>query len=350
MSEARAKPAFRAEAGRQRAAATAKAVLWGAGGLAARAIARPDQGHGRFESDTPMPDSAQLRRRYLEAFEKDVRDVAKGLYPAMTPAVPRPDEAVRTALDLLSDAREVDARRRRRGATEAREEVGSESYPTYYRQNFHFQSGGWFTRESARRYDAQVETLFAGAAGAMRRRALSLLAQAWIGKDQRELTVIDAACGSGAFLDDLRTAFPRARVAGVDLSAAYLAEARARTGAGAAQANVERLPFGDDTLDAVTCIFLFHELPPKVRGAVAAEFARVLKPGGVLAFADSIQVGDAPELRRLLEAFPVLFHEPYYRGYQETDLEVLFGEAGLQLQGQDTAFFTKAMLFRKPEA
>lgn len=348
MSDVRAKPAFRAEAGRQRAAATAKAVLWGAGGLAARAIARPDQGEGRFESDTPMPDALALRRRYLEAFEKDVRDVAAGLYPAMTPAVPRPDEAVRTALDLLADAKAVDARRRRRGATEAREEAGSEAYPAYYRQNFHFQSGGWFTRESARRYDAQVETLFAGAAGAMRRRALSLLAQAWRGKDQRELTVVDAACGSGAFLDDLRTAFPRARVAGVDLSAAYLAEARERTGAGVAQANVERLPFADGSLDALTCVYLFHELPPRVRSAVAAEFARVLKPGGVLAFADSIQMEDAPELTRLLEAFPVLFHEPYYRSYQETDLEGVFGGAGLELRAQDTAFFTRAMLFGKP--
>jgi ubiquinone/menaquinone biosynthesis C-methylase UbiE len=192
-----------------------------------------------------------------------------------------------------------------------------------------------------------VETLFAGAAGAMRRRALSLLAQAWRGRDHRGLAIIDAACGSGAFMGDLKAAFPRARIAGVDLSAAYLSEARTRTGAGVVQANVERLPFADASLDAVTCIYLFHELPPRVRPVVAAEFARVLKPGGVLAFADSIQAQDAPDVKRLLEAFPVLFHEPFYGSYQDTDLDALFGAAGLRAQAADTAFMTKALLFEK---
>ena len=289
-----------------------------------------------------------LRRAYLEAFDKDVRDVAAGLYPARPLAPARPDVAVRVMADLLADAKAVDSRRRRRDGVEVREAAPAGGYPAYYRQNFHFQSGGWFTRESARRYDAQVETLFAGAAAAMRRRALALLARAWRGRDQRALTVVDAACGSGAFLADLRAAFPRARCLGLDLSAPYLEEARRRTGAAAVQANVERLPFADASLDAVTCIYLFHELPPRVRPVVAAEFARVLKPGGVLAFADSIQTDDAPELARLLEAFPVLFHEPFYASYQGTDLPALFAAAGLQLAAADQAFMTKALLFERP--
>ena len=98
----------------------------------------------------------------------------------------------------------------------------------------------------------------------------------------------------------------------------------------------------------MTCVYLFHELPPKVRQAVAAEIARVLKPGGVFAFADSIQPADEPRLGRLLEAFPAYFHEPYYASYAQTDLAELFGAAGLRLVGQDAAFLTKAMLFAKP--
>ena len=47
--------------------------------------------------------------------------------------------------------------------------------PDYYTQNFHYQSGGWLTEESARIYDVQVETLFFGAAGAMRRQAIPQL-------------------------------------------------------------------------------------------------------------------------------------------------------------------------------
>jgi hypothetical protein len=38
----------------------------------------------------------------------------------------------------------------------------------HYLQNFHFQSGGWMTEESARRYDTQVEVLFKGTSGCWR--------------------------------------------------------------------------------------------------------------------------------------------------------------------------------------
>jgi ubiquinone/menaquinone biosynthesis C-methylase UbiE len=84
-----------------------------------------------------------------------------------------------------------------------------------------------------------------------------------------------------------------------------------------------------------------------VRTAVAAEMARVLKSGGLLALADSIQGRDEPELQRLLEGFPAFFHEPFYGSYQSTDVPALFAEAGLELVDTDQAFLTKAWLFRK---
>ena len=349
MTDVESKAAFAGDVAWGRAQAAAKAAWWGVGGLATRALVRPNHGDARpqLQSDTPPPDAGVPRPAWAEAFDKEARDVGAGLYPAPEERPHRPDRAIRQLLDLLADARAVDARRRDGNGVEVRDEAPSDAYPAYYRQNFHYQSGGWFTEESARRYDAQVETLFAGAAGAMRRRALSLLAQGWRDRDHRGLTVVDAACGSGAFLGDLQRAFPRARLAGVDLSGAYLAETRVRTGVAVVQANVERLPFADASLDAVTCVYLFHELPPRVRPVVAAEFARVLKPGGRLAFADSIQAQDAPEVKRLLEAFPVLFHEPFYGSYQDTDLPALFAEAGLRLRGSDTAFMTKALLFER---
>ena len=341
-------PAFRADLRSHRAMSTAKALWWTTHRAAGRALVKPtSQMDAPPAADAPPPPAGRLRRAWLEAFAKDASDIAAGLYP-VTEAAPRDiPRAVRRAIDVLSDAREVEARRRRGGAVEARAEEGSEAYPTYYRQNFHFQSGGWFTEESAKRYEAQVETLFSGAAGAMRRRALSLLAKAWIDRDQRELVVADVACGSGSFLADLRGAFPRAQVLGVDLSHAYGREAAGRSGAPVLQASAERLPFADASLDGVSCIYLFHELPPRVRRTVAAELARVLKPGGVLAFADSIQTVDAPDLDRLLQAFPAFFHEPYYQSYQGEDLAALFAAQGLLVQGRDQAFLTKALLLSK---
>ena len=342
--------AFATDRSSQMISAARKAVWWGATALALRRVARPSQAQPKsFTPSAEPPPEGFFRRAWSEAFAKDAADVAAGLYPPMDDARAGPVAALRAASDLLSDARGVEARRRRRGGVEAREEApAGGAFPAYYRQNFHFQTGGWFTDESARRYEGQVEALFAGAAGAMRRRALSLLAGAWRGRDHRGLNVVDLACGSGAFLGNLARAFPRARLMGLDLSAAYLIEARRRSGVAAViQANGERLPFGTASLDAVTCIFLFHELPPRVRPIVAAEIARVLKPGGLLAFADSIQPIDEPRLERLLQAFPAYFHEPFYASYSETDLAALFGAAGLALVGEDRAFLTKAMLFEK---
>ena len=273
--------------------------------------------------------------------------MAAGLYPIAEASPADLTQPFRRAADFLRDAKAVDARRRQGNGVEARDEAGGEAYPSYYRQNFHYQSGGWFTEDSARRYEAQVEALFSGAAGPMRRRALSLLAKAWRGRDQRGLNLLDLACGSGSFLVDLKAAFPRAHVMGLDLSAAYLGEAGRRSGAERVQGLAERLPFADGSLDGITCIYLFHELPPKIRRLVAAEIARVLKPGGVLAFADSVQGDDTPQIARLLEAFPAFFHEPFYQSYQQTDLIGLFGAAGLTFQDRDQAFLTKALLFQK---
>jgi ubiquinone/menaquinone biosynthesis C-methylase UbiE len=326
-----------------------KAAWWTLNGLAARSVTRPAISDGvRPERVTAAaPDRRALTRAWVEAFAKDAADVRSGVYP-VTEAVSPPVRAVTRAIDFLRDARAVDRRRRAAAGIEVRDAADPTVFPAYYRQNFHYQSGGWFTEDSARRYEAQVEALFSGTAGAMRRRALSLLARALRERDQRRLTILDAACGAGAFLQDLKATFPRAVVLGLDLSPAYLAEARHRSGAPGVQANVERLPFADNSLDAISCIYLFHELPPRVRPVVAAELARVLRPGGVLAFADSVQATDRPDLERLLQAFPVFFHEPFYDSFQTEDLRQLFGDAGLTQEAEDMAFLTKARLFRKP--
>ena len=98
----------------------------------------------------------------------------------------------------------------------------------------------------------------------------------------------------------------------------------------------------------VSCVFLFHELPRKVRLAVAAEMSRVLRPGGRLLLVDSFQYGDRPEFEGLLELFPRAYHEPYYQDYVRHDLPALFAEVGLETERTELAFMSKVMVLAKP--
>jgi len=104
------------------------------------------------------------------------------------------------------------------------------------------------------------------------------------------------------------------------------------------------MPLADSSVDIVSCIFLYHELPPEVRLQVTAEIARVLKPGGLFLFMDSLQMGDKPGYDGLLEAFPHRFHEPYYEHYATDDLEGMFTAAGLEAQTTNAPFLSKLMV------
>ena len=102
-------------------------------------------------------------------------------------------------------------------------------------------------------------------------------------------------------------------------------------------------------INAVTSIFVFHELPPEVRRAVVREFARVLKPGGRLVLVDSLQRGDRPEYDGLLELFPQNYHEPYYAGYIAEDFGALARACGLTHTRDVLAYVSKVMVFDKPD-
>jgi len=294
-----------------------------------------------------------MRRLFADVaalLARDLANVERGLYP-----MPSDDDGglprlLATSRAFFRDVPEVE-RRRRQGLHAEVPISGEANRPDYYLQNFHFQSGGWLTEESARLYDMQVEVLFGGAANAMRRQALVPLSEALKGRDQRRVRYADIACGPGTFLGEVRRAFPRLPAFAIDLSEPYLREAKRRLGRrpklGFAVAKAEALPLADNSLDIATCIFLFHELPPEVRRTVAEEIARVLKPGGLLVFLESLQIGDDPDYDGLLELFPELFHEPYFASYLEDDLAAIFGAAGLSLESSTNAFLSKVVTLRK---
>ncbi|MGN6576608.1 MAG: methyltransferase domain-containing protein [Nocardioides sp.] len=102
-------------------------------------------------------------------------------------------------------------------------------------------------------------------------------------------SVVDLGCGPGADLAGLANAVgPTGRVLGIDIDAAAVAEARRSVSPHAnvhvQQGDIHRLDLADRSVDRVhTDRVLQHVADP---GAVVAEVARVLRPGGIAGFAE----------------------------------------------------------------
>jgi ubiquinone/menaquinone biosynthesis C-methylase UbiE len=333
-------------------------VAWYVGhGLAMRRLSEQvrrgsESTRPRPRTDRAVPDRRRLFADMAVLFRQDLANVEAGIYPLPADHDGSLATLLRRSRLFFEDLPDVHRRRE----TGARDEVltaeTSGKLPRYYLQNFHFQSGGWLTEDSARRYDTQVEVLFQGTANATRRQALPQLHEIFAGRDQRRMRLLDVGCGTGRFLDIVKQVWPRLPAVGLDMSEAYVREAKRHLRRWAridlVVGNGEKIPVPDESQDAVTSIFLFHELPPKVRRVMFREFARVLKPGGRLVLVDSLQRGDAPDYEGLLELFPQNFHEPYYTSYLEEDFGAIAEACGLGHIRDRNAFVSKVMVFDKP--
>ena len=114
------------------------------------------------------------------------------------------------------------------------------------------------------------------------------------------VAALDVACGTG------NVAIPLARrgaiVTGVDIATNLIEQARERaSGEGLAvtfdEGDAEQLAYADSSFDIVTTMFgaMFAPRPE----LVASEFARVLKPGGLLAMANWNQEGFSGQMFRV---------------------------------------------------
>lgn len=300
----------------------------------------------------PFPGQAAILKDLRALFARDLANIEAGRYRPPADLASAPFAALRRAAAFFADLPAVERRRHIGAGQEVWQAAPRPGYPRYYQQNFHFQSDGWFSPRSAALYDHQVEVLFGGGADAMRRQALLPLRQALDGRPQQAQRLLDLGCGTGRFLAAVKDNWPRLAVCGLDLAPDYLALAAQRLRPfrrwQLLQAPAERLPFAAESFDAVSALFLFHELPRGVRQAVVREAARVLRPGGTLILLDSIQRGDVPAYDPLLELFPIAFHEPYYADYVRQDLDQLFASAGFRRVWSEVAYFARVLAYAKP--
>lgn len=165
----------------------------------------------RYIPQLPVPTRAELMADLRMLMLSDAVAVRADLYPPAEPAESLADH-LRSLQAMFADLPATLSRRATDDARSAADVPGAEALPDYYSQDFHFQTGGYLTEDSARLYDLQVETLFYGAAGVMRRAGLHFIARHMHGRDQRRTEMLDVACGIGRFLREVRLAYPAMRL------------------------------------------------------------------------------------------------------------------------------------------
>lgn len=300
-----------------------------------------------------------LRDRYFDLLKRDLQNAEQGIYPIeLLFQFPVTDYAKKLP-SILADMPRAALRRSRGNYIDLPSDIPNDRYPAYYMRNFHWQSDGWFSERSASLYDASVELLFQGTGDVMRRMALPPLIRHIRERHQKTESaqparILDVACGTGRFLHQLHTALPREKFYGIDLSPHYIAYAQknlAHLGDIALLAeNAEHLPFQDAFFDAVSSVFLFHELPKDARRRAAAEIKRVLKPGGLFVVCDSVQLSESSLFKPFLDRFEALYHEPYYRSYIRDDLAQMLRECGFEILSDEPHYLSKVVAARLPTA
>jgi ubiquinone/menaquinone biosynthesis C-methylase UbiE len=303
--------------------------------------------------DLPPPTDEQVRvlwKHILRLHERESEYLNSGMYSWKALDFEGPWRHLRSFVEIMGDGVRV-ALRMRQNETKVFDKKASElaeDLPDYYTRNFHFQTDGYLSEASARRYDHQVEILFSGTGGAMRRLILPVLKKhtscggRWL----------EMGAGTGSATRPVLQTFRRARVTAVDLSSPYLKVARENlrgcSNVDFVQGDATKLPFQKESFDVVYSVFVLHELPREERERLVREAYRLLKPGGLLLIADSLQIDDEADLNWALERFPKVYHEPFYKDYSQDKLEKLLERTTGQKASADHAFFTKLAWIHKP--
>lgn len=288
-----------------------------------------------------------------ELLKNDALNISQNIYPASVLIEEGPLKHTLSLAAVLRDSLRVAERRSMQKHHDLPPDVSENpEYPDYYKRNFHFQTDGYFSDLSARLYDHQVEVLFSGAAGPMRRLCLKALHSHLVqtrGGDTSGLglRILEIGSGTGSLTRQLKLAFPKIKIASLDMSESYLKTAKNRLknfqSLEFVQGDAADLPFKDSYFDGVVSCFLFHELPLEVRKKVMQESFRVLRSGGVFSAVDALQDQENQTLNWAIEKFPSDFHEPFFKNYTLHKLESLLREAGFQHSLTEFGFLSKCV-------
>jgi ubiquinone/menaquinone biosynthesis C-methylase UbiE len=281
-----------------------------------------------------------------EDFENLNADLYKLDYLSAISPLSHAKRYLRLVIDSFESASRAKKNKFKEFSEKAKEHL--DGLPDYYARNFHFQTDGYLSDDSADLYEHQTEILFMGTLSLMRRLLLAKLIT--IAKEKTiDFRILEIGAGTGETTELLLRALPNIKIEAIDLSEPYLAKARQKLKSynNVNFSQADGLSYqSDEKFDAVVSSYCLHEMPLEVRKNIIKKAATHLKSGGHLLIIDSLQLGERPEFDWALKQFPKDFHEPFYTNYIKTPLKTLLSD-DLELVEERSRFLSQSLLARK---
>ena len=139
---------------------------------------------------------------------------------------------------------------------------------------------------------------------------------------------LDVACGTGEIIIRLARKYPQVHFTGIDLTPAMVIKAKEKrtllSNVDFCEANIDQLPFENESFDIILCSEAFHHFPEPARAT--SEMYRVLKKGGYLFLMDP---AFDTWWQKILIAV-VGYFDFAERCYSQTELSLLLQNAGFK--------------------